>query len=328
MAGDGLHETLTELAAGGGFRGAVRVEREESVLLDAAYGNDGAGTVLTSPHAFQIASISKTFTAACILLLVDSGRLALDDALADLLDRPPPSWSAITVRHLLTHTSGLGHWPDVVGLDMYTPCRREVLLARIAATPPRFAPGDGWSYSSLGYVLLAFIVEAVASSAYPDFVTRHVLQPLGLHHTGVGEPPSTGLIACGSVGGRPTRSFDLRSVNRGTGDVWSTTADLARWPRAIASSDLISSPTRDMLSSAQAKITDRDGDLTDVGYGFGWFTAHLGRHRLVFHTGDQPGFTALLAWAPEPNLVIAVLAADEIELGPLVLPALERLLRP
>jgi CubicO group peptidase (beta-lactamase class C family) len=298
------------------------------VLLDAAYGKDGAATVLTPGHAFQIASISKTFTAACVLLLLESDRLALDDALANFVNRPPPSWSAITVRHLLTHTSGLGHWHDVAGLDMYAPCTREELLERIAATPPRFGPGDGWSYSSPGYVLLAHIIEAVAGIAYPEFLTHRVLGPLGLENSAVVDPPGNGPSARGSVGGVPTRSFDLGSVNRGTGDVWSTATDLARWPRAIASSDLLSWQTRAMMFSAQARIADREAGLTDVGYGLGWFTAHLGRHRLVFHSGDQPGFTALLVWAPEPDLVAAVLASDEIGLGPLVLPALEGLLMP
>ncbi len=128
------------------------------------------------------------------------------------------------------------------------------------------------------------------------------------------------------MAGEPTRSFDLGSVNVGTGDVWSTTADLARWPRALACTDLLSRDARKTVFSLQAKIADEEDGLTDVGYGCGWFTARMGREKVILHPGDQSGFTSLVAWAPAPDVVVAALAADEIELAPLVLPTFERLL--
>lgn len=328
MTSDHLDARLNELVAAGRFRGALRVERGDSVLIDAAYGTDGAGTALAPGTAFQIASISKSFTAASVLLLVDQGRLSVDDPLAKFIEAAPRSWSGIAIRHLLTHTSGLGHWPDVGGLDMYSPCPRDQLLARILATPLRFAPGAGWLYASPGYVLLADVVEVTAGVPYSEFVTSHVLEPLELRHTSISEPPRERDAARGSVAGEPTRSWDLRSVNVGTGDVWSTTADLARWPRAIASADLLSREARDMMFSSQAKIADEDNGLTDVGYGYGWFTARLGSHSVILHPGDQPGFSSLVAWAPAANVVIAALAADEVQLDPLVLPTFELLLSP
>ncbi len=328
MACDRLDARLTDLAAAGRFRGALRVERGNAVLIDGAYGTDGAGTALAPATAFQIASISKSFTAASVLLLADRGRLPIDEPLAKFIEAAPPAWSGIAVRHLLTHTSGLGHWPDIAGLDMYSPCPRDQLLARITATALRFAPGAGWLYSSLGYVLLAHLVEVTAGVPYAAFVASEVLEPLELRHTSISEPPRNCHAARGTVGGEPTRSFDLGSVNVGTGDVWSTTADLARWPRAIASSELLNREARNMLFSSQAKIADEDDGLTDVGYGCGWFTARIRRHTVILHPGDQPGFTSLVAWAPATDVVIAALAADEIELAPLVLPTFERLLSP
>jgi CubicO group peptidase (beta-lactamase class C family) len=309
---------VTEVFSAGALRGAARIERGGSVLLDGAYGEDGSGTRLTTGTAFQIASISKSFTAACVLRLVDQGRLSLDDLLSRFLDSTPPDWRDIAIHHLLTHTGGLAHWQDVAGHDHYRQVPRDELIASFAATPMKSEPGGGWSYSSLGYVLLAHVVEVVAGEPYPSVLEREVLQPLGLRHTRAGEAPDGVPAARGSRRGREARSFDL-SVNVGTGDVWSTTGDLARWPRALASF----APS---VFAPQAPVPDEQTALADVGYGYGWFTASLAGERVVFHPGDQSGFTSLLVWAPEADLVLVVLAADEVKLQTLALPALTALL--
>jgi CubicO group peptidase (beta-lactamase class C family) len=322
-----LDSTLSELAAVGRFRGGVRVERSGDVLLDRAYGKDGAGVRLTTGTAFQIASISKSFTAACVLLLVDQKDLSLDDRLVSLVDAAPDTWGGITIRHLLTHTSGLVHWHEVPGHDHYRPTPRAELIARFAAAQLHFEPGTGWSYSSPGFVLLAHIVETVTGAAYPEFLTAKVLEPLGLRQTRAEEPPPGIPAARGSRAGEALPSFDL-SVNVGTGDVWSTTGDLVRWPLALASFESLSSAARSAAQSKQAASTRELEGIADVGYGYGWFTAELDGERLIFHSGDNAGFVSLLVWAPEQDLRIALLAPDEIDLQPVALPALAGLLRP
>jgi CubicO group peptidase (beta-lactamase class C family) len=302
----------------GGFRGAVRIEFGGSTLLDAAYGADGAGTVLTTDTAFQLCSISKSFTAACVLRLLEGGLLSLNDPLTSFTDLGPPAWGEITLHVLLTHTSGLAHWNDT-GLDLHEPCPREELIARVAATPLTFEPGSGWAYSSLGYVLLAHVLETVTGEPYPSVLEREVLSPLGLRQTRAEEPAAGVTAARGSRGGEPVPSFDLK-LNVGTGDVWSTTADLVRWPRALASL----SPS---AFSRQAAVADEEDGLTDVGYGCGWFTASLDGERIIFHPGDNAGFVSLLVWAPDRGLVLSMLAADEIDLAPLALPAFRSLIR-
>ena len=124
----------------GGFRGAVRVDKNGTVLLDSAYGTDGAEMGLQPSTQFQIASISKTFTAATVLALVDDARLSLDDRLADWMNDAPESWSKITLHHLLTHTSGLPHWDGVPALDLLqrfqsrrSPCTDRIRAASIRA---------------------------------------------------------------------------------------------------------------------------------------------------------------------------------------------------
>jgi len=310
-----------------GFRGAVRIESGSALQLDSAYGEDGAGVPLTTDTAFQIASISKSFTASCVLLLVEQGRFALDDKLASFVDAAPATWSEITVRHLLTHTSGLVHWDEVPGHDHYRHVSRAELIGRFAGAPLLFDPGAGWSYSSPGYVLLAHIVETVAGVPYPAFLRDNVLEPLGLRRTAAEEPAPGGPAAHGSRDGEPAPSFDL-AVNIGTGDVWSTTGDLIRWPEALATFDALSPAARQAAQSAQAATAQELPGISDVGYGYGWFTATFEGTRLVFHSGDNAGFVSLLVWVPERDVRLVMLAADEIQLQLFALPALAAILGP
>ena len=320
-----LDGQLRDLAGAGRFRGVARVEGKGAVLLDAAYGRDGAGRDLEPGAAFQIASISKTFAAACVLCLVDRGDLSLDDPVTRWVGAVSlRSWSNMTVRHLLTHTSGLCHW-DGIGVDLGVAYDRAELIARIAGSQLLFAPGAGWSYSSPGYVLVGHIIEAVAGCPYPEIATDLLLSPLGLTHTSFVDPSPGVYAARGSRSGRAVTSADLRSTNVATGDVWSTAADLARWPRALASGDVLSRTSRAAIFTQQAPITDRDSGLTHIGYCYGWYSARCGGIPIIFHNGDQPGFTSFLAWIPNPDAVVVVLAADELELHSIVLPAIARL---
>lgn len=319
-----LHEGL--LGMPGGFRGAMRVDLEDVVLLDSAYGSDGGDIAIEPSTAFQIASITKTFTSAVSLMLVDDGTLSLNDRLADLVDNAPPSWSRITIHHLLTHTSGLPHWDGVPDLDKYHACGRAELLSQIASAPLRFEPGEAWSYSSLGFILLAHIAETASRQPWASLVTDRLLRPLGLHQTSIDLPPMNTVAARGSRQGTATLSFELSTVNIGTGDIWSTTGDLVRWPRVLVASDLLQPATRQQMFVSHAEVANEADGLTDIGYGYGWFTARHRDARLLFHAGDQSGFTSLLLWAPQAGLTMVVLSADELDLGPHVLPAFEQIL--
>jgi CubicO group peptidase (beta-lactamase class C family) len=315
-----LHARLAELAASGAFRGSVRLEQRGEPLLDEGYGEDASGLALTPATCYQIASISKSFVAACVLVLADDDRLALADPLCAFVEQAPEAWRPITVHHLLDHTSGIGHWQEV-GVDLFHSCPRSELIARFAHAPLLFEPGRSWSYSSPGYVLLAQVVEVAAGAPYASVLEQRVLGPLGLRATRVALPPQGAPAARGSSGGSPAPSFELASVCVGTGDLWSCTGDLARWPRLVALGDLLSPGARQALLAPQAHVADERDGLEDVAYGYGWFLARCAGRRVVLHPGDQPGFTSLLAWAPDDDLVLAALAADELELGALLLPS-------
>jgi CubicO group peptidase (beta-lactamase class C family) len=315
-----LDAQLRALAAAGGFRGAVRVECEGAVVVDAAYGRDGAERELGSGAAFQIASVSKTFAAACALWLVDQGAISLDDPVHRWIGAPPASWSSMTVRQLLTHTSGLCHW-DGLGVDLCSAYKRADLIDRITSSQLLFDPGTRWSYSSPGFVLVAHIVETATGCPYRQVATDQLLSPLALSHTSVGDPPEGVVTARGSVIGRGVPSAELRSTNVGTGDEWSTAADVAWWPRALAPPGVLSSTMRDAIFTQQAHISEGEDGLTDLGYCYGWFSARCENLPVIFHHGDQPGFTSFLTWIRELDVVIVVLAADELKLDAIVLPA-------
>lgn len=319
-----MHEGL--LGVPGGFRGAARLDLEDAVLLDSGYGRDAGETAIEPSTAFQIASITKTFTSAVALTLVDGGTLSLDDRLSDLVDNAPPAWSRITIHHLLTHTSGLPHWEGVPDLDKFHPCERADLIAQIASAPLRFEPGERWSYSSLGFILLAHVAETASRHPWASLIADRLLRPLGLQQTSVGVPPASTVAARGSRRGEAAPSFELATVNIGTGDIWSTTGDLVRWPRLLAASDLLLPATKREMLARQVDVANEADGLTDVGYGYGWFTARHRGARLLLHGGDQSGFTSLLMWAPEAELTMVVLSADELDLTPIAVPAFKQIL--
>jgi CubicO group peptidase (beta-lactamase class C family) len=151
----------------------------------------GAGSEpCTARTRFQIASVSKQFTAAAVLVLVHQGHLAVGDPVARWFPGGPAGWQAVTVHHLLTHTSGLGQWEDFPEIDIFAAMSDEQLLGAIQGQPLLGQPGVRFSYSSLGYWLLAQIVEKVSGQPYAQFLSQTMLEPAGLAETFVGSPGS------------------------------------------------------------------------------------------------------------------------------------------
>ena len=272
---------------------------------------------------FQVASVSKQFTAAAILLLVDRQVLGLNDQIDAWLVGCPPSWSGITIHHLLTHTAGLGHWWQVPGLDLTAAISANDELSMFKATPVVGKPGDRFAYSSPGYVLAARIVERAARQPYAAFLDDEIFGPVGMSSTFAGNPGPQSNLAYGHRDGKPTRSFELHTVNAGAGDVWSTAGDLLRWDRAVASGAVLSAASRHLMFTNHVLVRDQGAStvIRPEGYGYGWF---LGRvdvpgHRALFHPGDNAGFVALNAWLPDDDIQLVVLSNEEsTDLGPVV----------
>lgn len=298
-----------------GFRGVAVVLRGETVLREVVgdLADRETGVPCTPQTRFQIASVSKQFTAAAVLLLAERRQLQLADPVERWLPGCPPDWRAITVHHLLTHTSGIGHWDATPDFDPLQPIDPSEMLAVVQRAPLRTAPGRAWSYSSPGYILLGQIVQAASGQPYDAFLAEHIFTPLGLTATSAGAAPAGGQVARGYRDGQPVPSFEM-SAMAGTGNIWSTTADLVRFTAALTSGALLSPESRQALFATQATL---DGTASSGigwrshGYGYGCFIGAVAGHRGYYHPGDNPGYQSFAGWLPEPDIRLVVLTNDE-----------------
>jgi CubicO group peptidase (beta-lactamase class C family) len=293
------------------LRGVATVTRAGTVRAELTGGlaDAAAGIPCTPRTRFQICSISKQFAAAAALLLAEAGRLALDDPVDRWLSGEPPQWSGVTLHHLLSHTAGVPHWLEAPGLDPAEPTPPGDRLAAIQAAPLRTAPGETWHYSSPGFVLVGLIVERASGQPYARFLTERILAPLGLSATSVGGPPPEP-AARGYRDGAPVTPFDLAAM-AGTGDIWSTAADLASFTAALHAGNLITNESLRAMLTPHAPIEDDDEDLTTTGYGYGVFTGTFAGHGAYYHPGDNPGYRSFSAWLPDQAASLVVLANDD-----------------
>ncbi len=300
------------------FTGVGRVTRAGSVVKDVAEGvaNADASLPCGPDVRFQLASVSKQFTAAAVLLLVDDGTVSIADPVSRWIDRCPASWGEITIHHLLTHTAGLPHWQDLPAISLTEPMDAEDELDVFRQSRLRSSPGKSWYYSSPGYVLLAHIVQRAAAMPYRAFLEQRIFEPLELSATFVGNAGQRPLVAAGHQGGVVIKSFELDVVGMGAGDVWSTVGDVLRWDEALAEPGFLSSAARTSLFERHARLPSPvmfdDGSRTEVdGYGYGWFLGSTLGHAAVLHPGDNAGFKALNLVVPAKDVLLVMLVNDE-----------------
>ena len=157
-----------------GFSGAVLVTRDGTAVLQASAGvsDFDTGAMCTTDTRFQIASVSKQFTATAAMLLVEEGEVSLGDPISSWLTDCPTRWHDLTLQQLLSHTSGMGHWRDHPGFDINQPGDVDELLDQFSKVPLLGTPGSAWHYSGPGYLLTARIIEQVSGQAYAGFLTE------------------------------------------------------------------------------------------------------------------------------------------------------------
>jgi CubicO group peptidase (beta-lactamase class C family) len=296
-----------------GLRGTAVVTRGGSVAVDLAEGlaDVEAGVPCTSGTRFQLCSVSKQFAAAAVMLLAESGRLDLREPVARWLPEGPPHWRQVTLHHLLSHTAGLPHWLEAPGLDPAEPVSVSERLEIIQATPLRTEPGAQWHYSSLGFVLAAFIVGQASGQPYSQFLAEKILSPLRLTQTTAGGTP--GAAARGYRDGQPVTPWDLDAM-LGTGDIWSSAGDLTRFTAALHRGELIAASSLRAMCTAHAPLNDdKEGEprLTTTGYGYGMYTGIFAGHAAWYHTGDNPGYQSFACWIPDRAASIVILVNDE-----------------
>ena len=299
-----------------GLPGAATVTRAGSAVLELADGlaNAESGTRCTPQTRFQIASVSKQFAAAAVMLLAESGTVELDEPVARWLPGCPAQWRQVTLHHLLTHTAGVRHWGDAPGFQPAQPMDPGERLALIQQAPLLTEPGTRWLYSSPGYLLVGLIVERAGGQPYPDFLTERILSPLGLASTTTGATAAGPVMARGHRNGQPVPSWDL-SAMAGTGDICSTAGDLARYTTALHSGGLLTASSVRLMCTPHAPAgggqSAGDGWLVSDGYGYGHYIGTIGGQAAYFHPGDNPGYQSFAGWIPGQAESAVILANDE-----------------
>jgi CubicO group peptidase (beta-lactamase class C family) len=246
--------------------------------------------------------VTKQFTAAAILLLEERGKLKVDDPVKKYLPDAPAAWDKITIFHLLTHTSGI---PSFTGFPDYAateaaPSTPEKLVARFRDKPLDFEPGEKWSYSNSGYVLLGHLIERISGKTYAQFVQENIFAPLEMKDSGYDS--NSAIISHRAAGYEPgpdgprNAGFVQMSIPFAAGALYSTTEDLLRWEQGLFGGKLLSA------ASLQKMTTPFK---TDYAFGLGVVTKN-GR-KLISHGGGIEGFNTYLAYYPEDHLTVVVL---------------------
>jgi CubicO group peptidase (beta-lactamase class C family) len=219
------------------FMGTVLAARGNEVLFSKGYGSaDLEWDVPNAPNTkFRLGSVTKQFTAASIMMLEERGKLSVNDPVKKYLPDAPAAWDKITIMHLLTHTSGIPNFtsfPDYPKLEPFSTTTAQ-LVARFRDKPLDFQPGEKWSYSNSGYVLLTYLLEKISGTTYEAFVQENIFKPLGMKDSGV-DSNSAVLPhrASGYIFNKDhfeNAGFINMTVPQGAGALYSTTEDLLKW---------------------------------------------------------------------------------------------------
>jgi CubicO group peptidase (beta-lactamase class C family) len=294
------------------------VTRGADTLVARAYGHADVenDAPLSVDHVFQLASITKQFTAAAVLTLVDAGRVALDAPVARYLpDTPlaadPATGRAVTVRQLLAHTSGV---PDYAESRRMSNIRRldvppDTLLTLVRGTAFYFPPGDQMRYSNTGFVLLGQLIERVSGEPYAAYVEAHVLRPAGLDHTQFCDPQAlVPRLARGYAyehGELRPAAFISPNVPWAAGGFCGTAGDLTMWNRAVHAARGGAVLSAASYAAMTTPGTVRGGRRTR--YGLGVELIDIAGRRAASHGGDINGFTTYTAYLPDDSLSVTVL---------------------
>ena len=284
------------------------VTSRDGVVLEhyAGFADRSDGTPCGPSTRFQIASVSKQFAAACVLLLAEQGRLSIEDPIGRWFGGGPPSWDSVSLHHLLTHTSGLGHFPDY-GFDLHEPVDDEAFVHRLQERPLPDEVPSAWYYSSPAYGLLARVVERASEVPYKEFLRRHIFERLAMHDTFAGDGDGRRSRAVGYTDDQPVPSMELDTLSMGAGDIWSTVRDIDSWNVGVLSEQLLSLDSRERMFTSYASI---EGFPIPAGYGYGWMIATLQDRVLYAHSGDNVGYTALNIVVPDDLFRIVILTNE------------------
>lgn len=293
---------------------SVAVVRDGKVVLAKGYGlaNVELSAAANENTVFQLASVTKQFTATAVMMLVEEGKVSLDEKAVKYIDGLPAAWNQVTVRQLLNHTSGIKSYTSVEGFDktMRKDYTKPELLKLVTDAPMDFAPGEKWRYNNTGYYLLGMLIEKVTGKEYGAVLKERIFQPLEMNQTRVndlreiikgraqGYTWGDGKLVNGEYVS-PTQPYSA-------GMLVSTVLDLAKWDAALYTEKLLKRSSLEQMWTA-AKLND--GSPTT--YGFGWAVDVYRTRPRKTHGGGIPGFSTNIMRFVEDKLTIIVLTNSD-----------------
>lgn len=298
---------------------AIAIVKNGKVVKQKGYGLASVefDQPVTTDTVFEIGSVSKQMTAAAIMLLVEDGKVSLDESISKYLPNTPEAWRDVTVRHLLTHTSGIKSYTSLTGFELARRVKIDGFIKQLSPYPLEFTPGEKNIYSNSGYNLLAYIIETQSGKPYMDFMRERIFTPLGMKRTGDRDPKF--IIPLRANGyewevdrltGRDGGLTDLM----GAGSITSTIEDMVKWENALRGNKFLKPESKQIIWT---QFTFNNGALSP--YGFGWRISDVRGHKLIGHTGQTAGFgAAIFRYAENDVTVIALTNLGELGMGSLI----------
>jgi CubicO group peptidase (beta-lactamase class C family) len=287
------------------FMGSVLVAKGTEILLSKGYGSaDLEWDVPNSPTTkFRLGSVTKQFTAASIFLLQERGKLKVDDPVKNYMPDAPAAWDKVTIFNLLTHTSGIPNFtsfPEYPKWEPFATTAAEA-VARFRDKPLDFAPGEKWSYSNSGYLLLGYLIEKITGGSYEQFLRENIFVPLQMKDSGYDSNSAVILRrASGYVPGKnglENAGYINMTIPHAAGALYSTTEDLLKWEQGLFGGKLLTAASLDKMTMPFKS-----------DYACGLFVATKNRRKAIEHGGGIEGFNTQLTYYPEDKLTVVVLA--------------------
>jgi len=300
---------------------AVGIYSRGQVLLTKGYGlaNIELNVSVKPDTIFQSGSVGKQFTSAAIMMLVEEGKVGLDDSIVKYFPNAPQSWQAIRVKNLLSHTSGLSEYesnertgpsgPFYLRLD-YT---EDEIVNKIEALPIEFKPGDKWDYRNTNYVLLGVIIHKVTGSFYADYLQQRIFKPLGMS--------STRLISEADIIPNRSAGYEVKGEklqnqswvsptfnSTADGALYFNVLDVAKWDAALYGTKVLKQSS---LDQSWTVFSLNDGKPNNGNYGFAWMIPSVSGHKLVEHSGAWQGFRCHFLRYPDDGISVVVLANSD-----------------
>jgi CubicO group peptidase (beta-lactamase class C family) len=300
---------LNTLVRLGSFSGSVLIARNGEVLLRKGYGfSDREQKIPNTPQTkFRLGSITKQFTAMAVIILEAQDKLDVQNPICNYLSECPEAWGAITIHHLLTHTSGIPNFTDFPEYKstMATPSTPEQTINRFKDKPLDFQPAERWSYSNSGYILLGHIIERVSNQSYEEFLQENIFTPLQMTNTGYDHNRDDLAVGYKSIFSKA--NFIDMSIPYSAGGLYSTVEDLYKWDQALYTNELLQQDYLDQIFAAHAAIPNSDG----MAYGYGWLVGLEDGRQIITHGGGIEGFVTNIARYPEDKTVIIILSNQQ-----------------